>query len=128
MVLKHYDFNLKFKWNTPIRKGNEGLSVSFFPNNLLELEEKIKMLDTSRCDVIEDIVIEIYRMNDRLTEMALNKRIIFEILKYATFRFYYENDIISIELDIPFFERESSELYTINAKPFIWQGKRFLAK
>lgn len=84
------------------------------------------MLDTSRCDVIEDIVIEIYRMNDRLTEMALNKRIIFEILKYATFRFYYENDIISIELDIPFFERESSELYTINAKPFIWQENAYL--
>lgn len=160
-ILKHYDSSLKFKWNTPVQGENRGVSVSFFPNNLSKLNDKIKMLAMSNCDAVEDIIIEIYKLNDKLNEMAnsnfasvsyfvpvemiqdniwyiieqnrekssipLNKRaIIFEILRYATFRLYYKNDIISIELEIPFFKQQMSDLYTINVKPFIWGGNAYL--
>lgn len=160
-ILKHYDSNLKFKYDTPIQNGNRGVSVSFFPNNLSKLEEKIGALSISNCDAIEDIIIEIYRLNDKLNEMAksnfgsvshfvpiemiqdniwyiigqnrgksilpLSKRaIIFDILRYANFQFYYKDDVVSIELEIPFFKQEASGLYTINIKPFIWQKNAYL--
>lgn len=152
---------LNINWKKRIRIENSGISISIFPEIFMDLHGKIEKFSASNCDILDEVSIKVYKINEILNEMAsfnfesinyfippemiqndiwriikqiegktsfpLNKRaIIHEIEKYANFKLYHMNNIIAIEIKIPFFEEKTAELYTINRKPVVWENNAYL--
>lgn len=69
-VLENYNFDLEMKWKKQIPIKRRGLSVTFVPKSISNLEDKIGMLTVSNCDTIGEVVMETYTINDRLNELA----------------------------------------------------------
>lgn len=49
-----------------------------------------------------------------------------EFWKFVNSKFYYQNDTISIEFEIPIFDCQSFDVFTVNVKPIIWENKAYL--